>query len=482
MTCYFQDLFKTSIHDTLTLYKDNHEAYTLLHLKNAIGAIANTIEKKQAKQVSADRWLIATDNHFWFTASLFALLYLGKTPVILGHKQPIRINEQQAEFDAILGTNELKLDAKLDLKDKGFITLPLYASNIDNQNNLIIDESINFFETLSNRPFNHIPIHFFTSGSSGAPQKIRKTFSILAKESTLIFESFQSSIKNSHFVTTVSPLHQYGITFAILLPLRMKRSSNLLAITYQEELNRGDEKSICFITSPAFLKRLDLTLTPNCKVSAIFSAGGPLSSSDIYNTYQIFLTTPIEIYGSSETCVIAYQKFNPQYFQKTTYSTNKTPFHAIFQPFPGITINKTNDGLINIKSPLISEESMTLQDKIELHEKGFSIIGRSDKIIKIEEKRISLNEIAQRIERIIPESQVFITPLIQGKRVILGAIIVTQNYQEMSKTGPKIIRNALKEQVESVAIPRKWHFISHIPMNQQGKITQQSLKALFDES
>ena len=42
------------------------------------------------------------------------------------------------------------------------------------------------------------------------------------------------------------------------------------------------------------------------------------------------------------------------------------------------------------------------------------------------------------------------------------------------------MRDWLLDAVERVALPRSWRYVVRMPMNEQSKITQQSLLALFD--
>lgn len=496
MTQYFQDLFTKNEQDSRIIYKSNHQQYTLIELKTAINILAHSIKTQETSGNSGQRWLIATENHFWFTASLFALLYLAKTPVILGHHQASRIIEQAPEFDGVIGESALQKKIAYHLPEQLFIALPTQKEMInDNKTHtskrgFLSRESCQQFtidETLLIQSIENINIHIFTSGSSGAPQKICKPFSILATESALLYETFYAEIQNSHFISTVSPLHQYGISFAILLPLRAGVSSNIHAISYQEELaTYQDELQITLITSPAFLKRLDLSLQYKSNINTIFSAGGPLSYKDIEDTFSAFNTMPIEIYGSSETCVVAYQNYRKDYFNhlsSNNISCSSHPLFKGFKPFKKVLISENDDNTISVNSPLILEGTISLSDKIRIENNTFFLLGRNDKIIKIEEKRVSITDIEQRIENIIANSKVFIVPLTQGNRIILGAVIITTNTppHHSLPTFSRKIAQKLREHIEPVAIPRKWRFIDHYPMNTQGKVTQQSLEVLFNE-
>ncbi|MFW8080256.1 AMP-dependent synthetase, partial [Klebsiella pneumoniae] len=76
-----------------------------------------------------------------------------------------------------------------------------------------------------------------------------------------------------------------------------------------------------FISSPAFLKRLDHRLTPP-PIEMIVSAGGKLLWQDAVQTARWCNTWPDEIYGSTESGVIACRQ--------------RVQDEAPWQPFPGI--------------------------------------------------------------------------------------------------------------------------------------------------
>ena len=67
-------------------------------------------------------------------------------------------------------------------------------------------------------------------------------------------------------------------------------------------------------------------------------------------------------------------------------------------PFPGVNFHQEDDAC-RVTSPLIHEaEGLQLDDILHFDSAGlFSIAGRRGRVVKIEEKRISLNEIERRL-------------------------------------------------------------------------------------
>src|SRR5690606_34174991 len=138
-----------------------------------------------------------------------------------------------------------------------------------------------------------------------------------------------------------------------------------------------------FISSPAFLKRLDHHLTPP-PIALIISAGGMLPWRDVEQTRQWTQVTPDEIYGSTETGILAWRY--------------RAEDDAPWRPFTGMRFVQENDAW-RVFYPLIPEPAgLLLDDNLAFEENGlFRLHGRRGRVVKIEEKRISLYEIEQRL-------------------------------------------------------------------------------------
>ncbi len=118
-------------------------------------------------------------------------------------------------------------------------------------------------------------------------------------------------------------------------------------------------------------------------------------------------------------------------------------------------------------------------------QKQFNLLGRLDRIIKLEEKRLSLDAIEQSINLLSEVVQNHTLLLDHHNRQMLGCIVVLsveaqQQLRDMGKAAfIKQLKQQLQFQLESIAIPRQWRFLSQIPQNAQSKINKNYLKALF---
>jgi acyl-coenzyme A synthetase/AMP-(fatty) acid ligase len=79
-------------------------------------------------------------------------------------------------------------------------------------------------------------------------------------------------------------------------------------IFYAEQLSAvSSQHTYLFVSSPAFLKRLDRQLTPP-PVTMVLSAGGMLPWKEVMDVQSWFGIWPDEIYGSTETGILAWRR------------------------------------------------------------------------------------------------------------------------------------------------------------------------------
>jgi acyl-coenzyme A synthetase/AMP-(fatty) acid ligase len=127
-------------------------------------------------------------------------------------------------------------------------------------------------------------------------------------------------------------------------------------------------------------------------------------------------------------------------------------------------------------------------DAVELiDDQHFKLLGRLDRIVKLEEKRISLDRMETVLGRNNLVEQVKIVVL-EGYRTILGAVCILNHKGQVKlhQLGRRELSNQLKEYLaayfDRVTLPRKWRYVADFPYNTQGKITQAALAELFEDN
>jgi 3-hydroxymyristoyl/3-hydroxydecanoyl-(acyl carrier protein) dehydratase len=131
-------------------------------------------------------------------------------------------------------------------------------------------------------------------------------------------------------------------------------------------------------------------------------------------------------------------------------------------------------------------EPFQLDDQISLQDDGrFILHGRLDRIVKIEEKRLSLSELERRLTDTPWVADTFTVTIAKSRDVVGAAVVLTEAGFECLKTAGRHalirqLRTLLYQWFDAVVLPRKWLLLDSMPLTAQGKIDQQLLNALLD--
>jgi acyl-coenzyme A synthetase/AMP-(fatty) acid ligase len=323
-------------------------------------------------------------------------------------------------------------------------------------------------------PLPAVPVVIFTSGSTGEPVAVEKVRSDLEQELQSLEAAFGPGLGSARILSTVSHQHIYGFLFRCLWPLCAGRIFSDRLIRFPEELEAeaGQGGPAALVASPAFLKRLPETLKVG-KLAGVFSSGGPLAWDAAKASAALLGVAPIEVYGSSETGGIAWRQ-STQPDQRWTV-------------FPGVQLAAGEDqSLLLLRSPHSAASlSLRLADRGEIHPDGFRLLGRSDRIVKLEEKRVSLAamEALLAAHPAVAEARLVAFP---GERETLGAVlrlapgpIPGRGTQERNALISGL-RAHLLSGFERAVLPRRWRLVEALPLNDTGKTTEAALKALFE--
>lgn len=324
----------------------------------------------------------------------------------------------------------------------------------------------------------------FTSGSTGAPQAIPKKLSQVASEVATLDLLFGATAGDAAIVATVSHQHIYGLLFKVLWPLTTGRPLHAASIGFHEALAPALALGPCvLVASPAHLKRLPEHLDwrgAARNLRAVFSSGGPLAADAALAAGALLGKAPIEVYGSSETGGVAWR-------QRAHLADDA------WRAMPAVAWRLGGEGGLEVRSPHLPDDSwLALADRAEpAGENGFVLRGRNDRIVKIEEKRVSLTamEAALLVSSLVLEARVIVCtdtaqPGSERQRIAAlvvpsaaGAAVLAQHGKAALN---RLLRAALAPTVPAVALPRRWRYLDRLPVNAQGKTTLAALEALLD--
>ncbi|MES2076872.1 MAG: AMP-binding protein [Pseudomonadota bacterium] len=327
----------------------------------------------------------------------------------------------------------------------------------------------------------------FTSGSTGAAQAIPKKLSQLASEVATLELLFGAAADGAAVLATVSHQHIYGLLFKVLWPLSAGRPIHALSLAYPEQLAVALAAGPCvLVASPAHLKRLPEQLDWSGAartLRAVFSSGGPLPLETAQASGKLLGRVPVEVYGSSETGGIAWRQ-------------RRAGSDESWLVFPSVAWRlASGDNLLEVRSAHLADDDwLTLADRVanvdHAGQNRLLLLGRSDRIVKIEEKRVSLDamEAALVATGMAREARVVLCDPVAGERQKLAAFVVPTAAGQvlLASAGKQALnarlRAALAGVVEAVALPRRWRYLDAMPINAQGKTTLAALLALLDEA
>ena len=406
----------------------------------------------------ARRWALCFDDSLLFAQALLACALAGREVVLPGHQRPAALAELQDHFDGVL-TDSQPLGEGI---ASPWLRLPLSGVTVSEG------------AQPSRWPApTSLQLTLFTSGSTGAPKAIPKAWHQLEAELRVLSELWGERLGGARLLASVSHQHIYGLLFRILLPLVLRVPFARTLTLYPEQLLELPGKW-GLIASPAFLSRLDPGLgARGCCL--IVSSGGPLAPADAAKARELLGQLPVEIFGSSETGGIAWRQ-SP---------APDTPW----RPMPGVRVALADEDCLLLHSPFLPDGAPLLcADRIRLTDSGFHLLGRGDRLVKIEEKRISLDEVESRLMALPWVVAAAVLPLTVGSRQLLGAVLVLtpKGQARWQALGPGRFLIALRERLrpwlEPVALPRRVRIQPALPLNSQGKRPWAELKALFDEA
>lgn len=330
-------------------------------------------------------------------------------------------------------------------------------------------------------------LELFTSGSTGTPKCISKRLEQLFSEVDSICirpEAGGRATQDTLVLSTVSQQHIYGLLYYLLWPIaaglsvwprRIAEPAKLFAIA-------KEQPHCALVSSPAMLAHLPDDASQQLKTlnhwKVIFTSGGPLSDEHLKRTLSLTGISPTEILGSSESGGIAtrLRQLSPD------GNVVSQDWHAL----PPV-LWRSQDGLLSVKSPWLHSNGWELlNDRIEVvsGHKTFLLLGRADRIVKINEKRISLDAVENALTNTVLVLEAKALQLEDARRSLAVVATLTAAGINLLRSNGKFtliqtLKNELDKSFERICLPRRWRFVTMLPENSMGKTTTSALSALF---
>jgi acyl-CoA synthetase (AMP-forming)/AMP-acid ligase II len=398
------------------------------------------------------RFALYFDDGYDFAAALYGAWHAGKQVYLPGDAQPATLEQLMKQMDGCAGD----LPGAIDRPAAGGVTA---LAPLDPKTTRLV---------------------VYTSGSSGEPSAIDKHLGQLDAEVRNLQAAFGARFEGAGLpaiYSTVSHQHIYGLLFFTLWPLSAGRPFETARLVYPEQMAaRLAERDSILVSSPAHLKRLPEGLAwgpARARLRSVFSSGGPLPPESANEAFTLLGHSPTEVYGSSETGGIAWR-------QRAEHGDR-------WQALPGVEW-RLDDDLLCVRSTHLPDSTQWWQtsDRAKrLADGGFILQGRVDRIVKIEEKRVSLTAVESALAACpeIAEARALLVSDAAGAKLAVVAVPTAAGWEALRAGGKRALNEKLRavllQTVERVALPRRFRYVAALPVNSQGKSTEALLAALF---
>lgn len=307
--------------------------------------------------------------------------------------------------------------------------------------------------------FNDVIINFYTSGSTGIPKCVRKSLQNTYLETVVMDKLFPVN-KDLPFISTVKMSHMFGFVYAFLYPLIYGHVIDTDIIKFPEQIK--NEKHV-FVSSPSFLDMM-AKYEDNPYPPELIYAGGDKMPERVFE-YFSKTSRIVDSYGSTETGTIGY---------RTSFDEG---FLTVFGDVE--LISDDNKGTI-IKSPYFLEDELILNDNIEKIDQKFKVIGRNDRILKIQEKRISAEEIENYLKKQNYVEDAYCLKI--GEKAGAAIVLTTEGKEKLLDIGSIEMIQNLKLHLKQFCeiIPQRWRFLPEIPKTSAGKIDKTKIIKIFN--
>jgi uncharacterized membrane protein/acyl-CoA synthetase (AMP-forming)/AMP-acid ligase II len=307
-------------------------------------------------------------------------------------------------------------------------------------------------------------VTFYTSGSSGKPKAVTRSFEALLKEAQVWESLFGERLGRAEVIGTVPHHFIYGAIFRILWPLLAGRPFDTKPFAdghaLAARLKQGGE--FVLVSSPSLLQRMPAEeIRTLAGLRAIFTSGSLLEAS-----VAKLWSFPIEVYGSTEAGGIAWRR--------------QEVADAPWTPLPGVKLTLKDDGTLHVRSPYVAPGGEQTADLVRFVGEGrFELLGRADRIAKVEGRRVSLAELESLAEAhpavrrcVMLQSEPHARP---------QAVLVPEMASDAADYAVvwEEVRQLMLARYDAVVIPRRHRFVPVLPADARGKHPAEALRRLF---
>ncbi|RDZ26411.1 AMP-binding protein [Lysobacter silvisoli] len=305
----------------------------------------------------------------------------------------------------------------------------------------------------------------FTSGSTGQPRPNPKTWRAFRASTAQNLAALADLLRaegETPLVATVPPQHMYGMEMSVLLPLLGPVSVHAARPFFPQDVAAALADAPVpplLVTTPVHLRALVESGVALPPLAGIVSATAPLAQELAQAAEQRYGCEVREVFGSTETCVIA---------------RRRTACEQAWTPLPGVRVCPQPDGSA-VHAPHLPEP-VALADLMEVGADGrFVLRGRSADLLEIAGKRASLGDLTRKLLAIDGVRDGVVLQLDADDSAVrrIAALAVAPGRDEAE------ILHALRASIDPVFLPRPLRLVDALPRNETGKLPRDRLLQLL---
>ena len=301
---------------------------------------------------------------------------------------------------------------------------------------------------------------FHTSGSTGNSKTVVKAFDSLAREVAMHRDFYRARLGCADgecmpvFLGTVQWDHMYGKLWMDMLPKALGAKADPDVIRTPEELVAKMHAAgrVVLVTTPSFLGRFaayagQYEIPRN--VAEVVTSGALLTKEVSDAAERVFGVAPRQIFGSTETGGVADRRFPRESFD-------------VFAPVRVAL----EGGRLSVRSPFSFRSPYLMGDGADLAPDGrsFRLLGRLDRLVKINEERVNLAEMEEKV-RALGFDDCAIAKIEGRHGDMLGCLLVGGR-----KLSPLELRKLMLPVFPKGTVPKRFRYAAHLPRNAQGKV------------
>ena len=388
------------------------------------------------------------EDRYRFLVAFCAVALRGQTSLLPPSRAPAAVDEVLAQHPDSYCVG----DGPLSPAPARYVQLPAMLPERDGAMPLIADDAL-------------VAVGY-TSGSTGRPQANPKTWGSFRRstaQNLAALADLWADPGHACVVATVPPQHMYGMEMSVLLPLLGPVAVHAARPFFPEDVANAlhhAQAPRVLVTTPVHLRALlasDVSLPP---LRAIVSATAPLPAEHAALAEARYGCEVREVFGSTETCVIA---------------RRRTSCETAWTPLPGVRVTPQPDGA-TVQAAHLSAP-VALADLVEVHADGsFELRGRNADLLEIAGKRASLGDMTRKLLA-IPGVEDGVVFQLDGDGVRrIAALAVAPSLDEAA------ILATLRRAIDPVFLPRPLRCVPRLPRNETGKLPREVLVALLRDA